>query len=96
MPPEATGFNFSAQFLLTFPTAFHWYPLETVPHSLKMKKERMKKERRRSGIKALTCFVMPFDHTFIFRPDGHLENRSGGNLSDHFKDTQTSKKPILL
>lgn len=51
--PKATGEFLSeaapsAQFLPTFPKAFHSYPLETAPHSLNSP-SRKKKRRRRGG-----------------------------------------------
>jgi len=82
MAPRATGEFLSeaapsAQFLPTFPKAFHSYPLETAPHSFnspsrrrKKKRGKKKKEEEEEGKKALTRFVMPFDHTFIFKTDG--------------------------
>lgn len=75
--PKATGEFLSeaapsTQFLPTFPTAFHLYPLETAPHSLNCPSREKKKvkRRRRRGSRALTHFVMPFDHTFIYKTDG--------------------------
>lgn len=76
MAPKATGEFLSeaapsTQFLPTFPKAFHLYPLETAPHSLNSPSRGKKvKRRRRRGNRALTHFVMPFDHTFIYKTDG--------------------------
>lgn len=49
MAPKATGEFLSeaapsAQFLLTFPKAFHSYPLETAPHSLNSPSRKKKKK----------------------------------------------------
>lgn len=77
MAPKATGEFLleaapSTQFLPTFPKAFHLYPLETAPHSLNSpsRGKKVKRRRRRRGNRALTHFVMPFDHTFIYKTDG--------------------------
>lgn len=50
--PKATGEFLSeaapsAQFLPTFPKAFHSYPLETAPHSLNSPSRKKKKKRRK-------------------------------------------------
>lgn len=67
MAPKATGEFLleaapSAQFLPTFPKAFHSYPLETAPHSLNSpsrKKKEKKKRRSRRGGRPLHVLLCP-------------------------------------